>query len=104
MLEDSCSHVLDQAPDEQGYGSQLVFGIYDAIARGALPKSLGDLFRSWRGRPKQLERTLDALWKDAEKNLAAIAERCRAVTLDPPLAPPTRTALEQMAASTWPLR
>lgn len=103
MLEEACAFVLDQAPDEQGYGSQLVFGVYDAVQRGALPQSVGDLFRGWRGRPKQLERTLDALWKDPSA-LSTIAARCCAVALDPPLAPPTRTALQQMAAGQWVLR
>lgn len=104
MLEDTCSHVLDQQPDEQGYGSQLVFGVYDAVVRDALPKSLSDLFRSWRGRPKQLTRTLDQLWKSSATTLPMIAARCRAVVLDPPLAPPTCSALEQMAAGAWTLR
>jgi hypothetical protein len=104
MLEETCSFVLDQAPDEQGYGSQLVFGVYDAVKRGALPQSLADLFRSWRGRPKQLERALELLWRDVATTLPAIAQRCTTVTLDPPLAPPTRSTLQQMAAGTWTLR
>ena len=103
MLEETCAFVLDQPPDEQGYGSQLVFGVYDAVQRGALPKSIGDLFRGWRGRPKQLVRALDALWNDPSA-LPAIAARCASVTIDPPLAPPTRTALQQMAAGQWVLR
>jgi hypothetical protein len=103
MLEETCAFVLDQAPDEQGYGSQLVFGVYDAVQRGTLPESLTDLFRSWRARPKQLERALDELWKD-DAALPAVAARCASVTLDPPLAPPTRTALQQMAAGEWPPR
>lgn len=104
MLEETCNHVLDQAPDDQGYGSQLVFAVYDAVQRGALPKSLLDLFRSWRGKPKQLERALDALWRNADAALPSIAARCRAVALEPPLAPPTRAVLEQMAAGTWAMR
>lgn len=104
MLEETCSFVLDQAPDEQGYGSQLVFGVYDAVNRGAIPESLAPLFRSWRARPKQLQRALDQLWKDVATALPAIATRCLNVTLDPPLAPPTRAALQQMAAGTWTLR
>lgn len=104
MLEETCSFVLDQAPDEQGYGSQLVFGVYDAVKRGALPQSLADIFRSWRARPKQLERALDQLWRDVATALPAIATRCMSVTLDPPIAPPTRSTLQQMAAGTWTLR
>lgn len=104
MLEEACAHVLDQAPDEQGYGSQLVFGVYDAIGRGALPESLRDLFRGWRSRPKQLERALDALWRDATTTLPAIAERCRQEAMKPPLAPPTLATLEQMASGQWIVR
>lgn len=103
MLEDTCSHVLDQAPDEQGYGSQLVFAVYDAVERGALPKSVGDVFRAWRGRPKQLSRALDALWSEPVATLSTIAARVLAVAIDPPLAPPTRAVLEQMAAGSWSL-
>jgi hypothetical protein len=104
MLEETCAHVLDQAPDEQGYGSQLVFGVYDAIERGTLPESLRDLFRGWRSRPKQLTRSLDALWKDVATTLPAIAERCLETELNPPLAPPTKSALEQMAGGLWIVR
>lgn len=104
MLEETCAFVLDQTPDEQGYGSQLVFGVYDAVKRGALPQSLADLFRSWRARPKQLDRALDELWKNGAAALPAIAARCASIALDPPLAPPTRSALQQMAAGEWSLR
>lgn len=103
MLEEASAFVLDQPPDEQGYGSQLVFGVYDAVQRGALPQSLADLFRSWRGRPKQLDRALDALWNDPAA-LPAIAARCAGIVLDPPLAPPTRSTLQQMAGGEWTLR
>jgi hypothetical protein len=104
MLEETCAFVLDQAPDEQGYGSQLVFGVYDAVKRGALPQSLADLFRSWRARPKQLDRALDALWKNDAAALPAIAARCESIALEPPLAPPTRATLQQMAAGQWRVR
>ncbi len=102
MVEDSVHHVLDQAPDEQGFGSQLVFAVYDAVHRGVLPSELEDLFRAWRSRPKQLLKTLDALWKD-EALLPRLAKHCLSETLDPALAPPTVAVLDRMAAGKWPL-
>jgi hypothetical protein len=102
MLEDSVHHVLDQVPDEQGFGSQLVFAVYDAVQRSILPSALEDLFRAWRSRPKQLIRTLDGLWRD-ETLLPRLAKHCLGETLDPKLAPPTAAALEQMVSERWPL-
>jgi hypothetical protein len=104
MLEDTCNHVLGQSPDEQGYGSQLVFAVYDCVQRGTLPLALGDLFRSWRSRPKQLIRSLNAMWKNTELMLPMVAAHCTATTLDPPLAPPTLATLEAMTRGEWALR
>lgn len=101
MLEDSCHHVLEQPPEEQGYGSQLVFAVFDAVHRGVLPSALGDLFRSWRSKPKQLIRTLDALWKD-ETLLPRLAKHCLEASIDPKLAPPTAATLARMERGDWP--
>ena len=38
MIEETCLSILEQAPDEQGYGSQLLFAVYDAIASGSLSR------------------------------------------------------------------
>ncbi len=104
LIEETCNHVLGQAPEEQGYGSQLVFAVYDAVYRGTLPPALGDVFRSWRSRPKQLIKSLDAMWKNVDAMLPAIAAHCLATTLEPPLAPPTLATLEIMERGEWVLR
>ena len=104
LLEDACLSVLAQPPEEQGYGSQLVFAVYDALARGALPESLRPVFARWLKPPVQLQEALDELWSDAPAVLARCAADCLTRKLDPPLAPPTRTTLEAMRAGAWPDR
>jgi hypothetical protein len=102
LIEETCLALLEQPPDEQGHGSQLLFAIYDAIERGLYPKSLRGLFRSWRSRPRQLQRALDALWADAETSLRALAAHCLASGVE--LSAPTRRALVAMRGGAWPLR
>ena len=48
LLTVACLSVLAQAPDEQGFGSQLVFAVYHALIRGWLPNALKPVFASWR--------------------------------------------------------
>ena len=103
MLEDACIAVLEQPPDEQGFGSQLLFAVYDAVERGFYAQALAAVFARWRKRPRQLRKALDALWRAPAAELAACARACLAQPLEPPLAPPTRQALEAMVAGHWPL-
>jgi len=104
LLEETCLSILEQPPDDQGLGSQLVFAVHDAIERGLYPGELAAVFRSWRKPPRQLRSALDALWTDAETQLATCATHCLNVALDPPLTPPTRKALERMAARDFAIR
>jgi hypothetical protein len=101
LIEDTCLAVLAQPPEEQGYGSQLAFAVYDAVARGALPESLRAVFAQWHKPPTQLLAALAELWTDPVSTLALCAADCLQRTIDPPLAPPTRSALEAMRAGTW---
>lgn len=103
LLEDTCLSILEQPPDDQGYGSQLLFAVHDAIDRGLLPRTLQPMFASWSKKPRQLRKALDALWAAPGPALAACATHCLAETLDPKLAPPTREALQRMQAGQWPL-
>lgn len=103
LIEDTCVAILEQEPDEQGYGSQLLFAAYDAIERGFYPKALGAVFSSWRKRPKQLFKALTHVWQAPARELAACARHALNVKLDPPLAPPTQQALEEMAEQRWSL-
>jgi hypothetical protein len=103
MLEDTCIAILEQEPDEQGYGSQLLFAAYDATSRGFLPSELASVFSSWRKRPKQLSKALSAFWNEPARQLALLAGHCLSRALEPPLAPPTREALAAMQAQRWPL-
>jgi hypothetical protein len=101
LIEETCLSILEQAPDEQGYGSQLLFAVYDAIVRGQYPESLRTIFRSWHKPPKQLLASLAALSAAPSAPLATLAELVLSAELDPPLAPPTRTALEAMRYPSW---
>lgn len=97
LLEDCCLGILAQAPDEQGFGSQLAFAVQDAVRRGDYPDSLGRAFASWRGRTnKQLARALDALLAERERILPQLAKHCLDHAPAPGLAPPTREALQGM--------
>lgn len=102
LLEETCLSILEQPPDEQGYGSQLLFAVYDAVDRGFYPGTLAQLFRTWR-RPKQLEKGLSVLWSEADENQAVLAAHVLAVLIDPPVAPPTQKTLEQMAEGNFAL-
>jgi hypothetical protein len=99
LIEETCLSILEQPPDEQGYGSQLLFAIHDAVARGRYPEELGKPFRIWHKPPKQLFAALSALWNDADSACRTLAERVLELELDPPLAPPTRAALETLRGS-----
>jgi hypothetical protein len=97
LLEDVCEAVLDQEGQQRALGNQLCFAIYDAVARGALPNSLGSPFKHWRSAPKQLLAELAELWRDPEASARRCALHCLAQKLEPPLAPPTLEALQELA-------
>ncbi len=103
LLEDTCLSILEQPADEQGYGSQLLFAVYDAIERGALPPPLRAMFAGWRSKPKQLRKALGALFAQPHAALAQCAGYCLRQALEPPLAPPARQVLLQMQAGEWPV-
>lgn len=97
LLEDVCASVLDQDGQGRVLGSQLAFAVYDAVARGALPASLGAAFKRWRSPPKQLVRELAGPWQEPDANARRFALHCLAQTLEPPLSPPTLEALQELA-------
>jgi hypothetical protein len=103
LLEDTCLAIMEQAPDEQGYGSQLLFATYDAIERAVFPGALRAMFKSWHKKPKQLTKALTQLWRAPLAPLAACAQHCLLTSLDPMPAPPTKLALQQMRDGLWPL-
>lgn len=103
MLEETCLAILEQPPDDQGYGSQLLFAVHDAVQRGRYPNTLAAPFRSWRSPPKQLHKALSLLWLDAAEQLRGLAADVLALPLDPPLSQPTRHSLQQMRDGVWAL-
>ncbi|MDH5672179.1 MAG: hypothetical protein OEZ06_08520 [Myxococcales bacterium] len=98
MLEEICMGILEQPPQEQGLGSQLLFAVYHGVQRGWLPASLKRVFHRWRSRPKQLLSALDRLSAGATDPLPELARRCLEAELLPPLSAPTRESLEAMAS------
>jgi hypothetical protein len=107
LLEDTCLAILEQPPDDQGFGSQLLFAVYHAVERGLYPTTLRATFRSWRKRPKQMLDALDALWLDPGRELADHAAYCLspevARQVSPALSSGTREALERMQQGSWTL-
>jgi hypothetical protein len=104
LIEETCLSILEQPPDDQGYGSQLLFAVHDAVQRGRYPSTLAAPFHGWRKPSKQLHKALSLLWLDAPEQMRALATDVLALPLDPPLSPPSRQALEQMRDGRWPLR
>ncbi len=99
MLEDATNAVLElRSSDEGVLGSQLPFAIWTLVAQGGWPRELEGWFRAWKKKPRALEKELSALLADAAAQERALARFVLSVELDPPLAPPTREALESMAA------
>lgn len=99
LVEDVVLAIFDLAPsDDAVFGSQLPFAVWHAVARGVLPTSLEETFRSWKAKPKELGVELDALYASKDETTRALARRCLDAPLAPPLAPPAREALEALAA------
>ncbi len=97
LLEDICMGVLEQPPDAQALGSQIVFAVHDAVRRGALPESLRGVFHRWRAQPKQLTAALDGLFAQREARRRELAGGCLQIALEPPLSDVTRGVLEAWA-------
>lgn len=95
LFEDIVLGVLDGAADV--LGTQVVFAIWDLVQRGRFPHRLEGAFAGWPERPDGLAEDLDVLFADEATHAASLARTCLAAPLDPPLAPPTREALEAMA-------
>lgn len=101
MLEDVCLGILELPRPKHGQlaplGSQLVFSIYTAVARGIAPARLGQCFASWKKPPADL---IDELAKlDTLPNITErLAQHCLAAPIEPPLVQPVREALERLGA------
>lgn len=94
LIEEVCLAVMEGG---QALGAQLPFAVYDAVERGVWPERLRGPFRGWRHRPRQLLEALASLWETADREAPRLAAACLEATVEPPLAPPTRQALEEMA-------
>jgi hypothetical protein len=94
LIAAMCANVLEAPPGEPPLGGQIVFAIYDAVRRGKLDPELSALFMAWHKPPNDLVESLSQLWDAPEQSAKRLAEHCLRAPLTPPLAPPTRTALE----------
>jgi hypothetical protein len=100
MVEDVTLAILDLPRPRGGklppLGSQLPFAVYTAVGHGILPNKLGSCFQVWKKPPVDLLEDVSKL--AAQQGLSArLARHCLDVALSPPLAPPTRETLEQLA-------
>jgi hypothetical protein len=103
LLEAVCMDIMDETPGEPPLGGQLVFAVHDAVERQRLPSTLRGLFLRWPSQPAELRASLDTLWKSAPGSLVELAAQCLQMDLTPPLAPPTRSVLQAMVDSTFPI-
>ena len=100
LIEDVVLAIFDLPPSEEAvFGSQLPFAVWHAVARGALAKSLESIFKTWKGKPKELGVELDRLYAAKDETTRRLAQRCLDAPLSPPLAPPAREALVAFAAA-----
>lgn len=99
LVEDVCLGLLETDPGDALLGAQLPFAVYDAVQRGVWPAELREIFRSWRGRGEKFVERLAPLWQEPDALARALARGCLEADLSPPLAPPTREALEAIAAA-----
>jgi len=89
LLLTMCAPLLEEQPGEPPLGGQIVFAVYDAMVRGALPDELRELFASWRHAPRDLLRALHDLRESGPASLKQIAEHCLGAAVQPPLAATT---------------
>lgn len=101
MLEDTCLHILASPPGEAPLGSELTFAVYCGLQAGVLSPELRSAFRTWKAKPKQLQKVVDSFLAEPQGPLKSMAEHCLNAPLDPPLAPPTVSVLKEMAAGAF---
>lgn len=94
LFEDIVLAVLEGQSD--ALGSQIVFAVWDLVDRELFPKRLEGAFAAWKARPEELREDLDRLFEDANQHARDLAANCLEVALEPPIAAPTREALERM--------
>ena len=92
LVVETCESVIESG---QALGAQIPFAVYAAVEHGAWPSDLASVFRGWKKKPAELLRSVAALHGDLDAR-ARLAAACLAVPLDPPLAAPSREALEAM--------
>lgn len=95
LIEEACALAFELG---DVLGAQLPFSVYELVSRGCWPESLADVYASWKKPPRELSARLTPLWEDPNAT-ARLATACIASSLQPALAPPTREALEHLAAT-----
>ncbi len=97
-LEDAVNGVLELRASEEGvFGTQLPFAVWILVERGLLPGACERWFRAWKKKPRELADALLPLFAEREERERELARFALSVALEPPLAPPTREALEALA-------
>lgn len=94
FLDAVCASVFERSGEGDVLGAQLVFSVFAAHRRGALPGAFRATFLHWKKGPGELLESVEALRQAG--GVARFAAQCLETELDPPLAPTTREALERL--------
>jgi len=76
--------------------------VWALVSRGLWPADLESWFKSWKKRPRELEKGLAPIFESSDAEERALARFALSVELEPPIAPPTREALASLAAPAEP--
>ncbi|MCS6858393.1 MAG: hypothetical protein NZM37_11825 [Sandaracinaceae bacterium] len=96
MIEESVLSIMEGRGIIRRLGTQLPFAVWLLVHRKSWPEALGACFASWKKPPLSLAKALESLFADPLQP-ALMAQHCLNLSLDPPIAPTTREALEGMA-------
>ena len=102
LLEEACVGIFESLSEDEEppLGASLLFAVHDAVRNETLPERFAALFEGWKAPPGDLATSLDDLFQDPEIEASDLAMACLELPLAPPLAPPTRAALEAMQEGT----
>ncbi len=95
MLEEICVSIFEG--NSEAYGTQITFALWVGCEQARLPLELVPLFSSWKKKPTEVLRYVTALG-EIKNSRASIAKACLTVAVDPPLAPPTVSKLQEWSA------
>jgi len=98
LLEDAVQSILELRVNDEGFlGSQLPFAVWVLVAQGAWPKEFELWFKTWKKKPREMVKDLQAVFANSDEQERSLAQMCLNAELEPPIAPPSKEALTAMA-------